>query len=694
MNKITVALVGNPNCGKTTLFNGLTGLRHHTGNWSGKVSSAERDEGKFTHIGYLFNVIDLPGVYSLSSRTQDEEFAAEYLLHDKPDVVVNIVDASHLEKNLFLTLQLTEIGIPVIVALNMNRFAKKDGIFVDEKKLREMLGVPVVKIEAVTKEGRDALLDEIIHAHEHTGELIPVFEHTHIHEDNHEHIEDNEETHLHSPTDAEPHTHKLTHSHAKNIHYYDEALEFHIADLCSEGMTRWDAIQTLIHQTLDEDTHTFVTRRHLEKEYGGLSLTEIISSQKYRYITHVLEKAVVVNGESLERVTQMIDRIVMNRVLAIPIFLGVMFVMFQIVFLLGSPIQQALASFFSWLGALVSVPLAGAPEWVNSLVVNGVIGGVGTVVSFLPNIVLMFLLLAVLENSGYLSRVAVIMDAIMRKIGLHGKSFIPMILGFGCSVPAVMATRTLDNPRAKKLTMLLTPFMSCSARLPVYTLFIGVFFTANQGLMLFLIYVIGVVIALLAGLLLQKTAFKADDSAFIIEIPAYHAPRVRDTLLCMWDSTKEFLVHAGSIIFPAVLVVWLLGSLPFGVEYASMDSVLGTIGTAISPFFEPLGFGIPEISVAIIMGLVSKEVVVGSLGSIYGAGDAGLSAVLPSIFTPVSAFSFMIFILLYIPCLATLLTIRRESDSWLFMFGVAVMYAVVAWLISFIVYQGGILLGF
>ncbi|HJJ39127.1 MAG TPA: ferrous iron transport protein B, partial [Methanocorpusculum sp.] len=667
MNKITFALVGNPNCGKTTLFNGLTGLRHHTGNWSGKVGSADRDEGKFTYKEYAFNIIDLPGVYSLSSRTQDEEFAAEYLLHDKFDVVVDIVDASHLEKNLFLTLQLTEIGIPVIVVLNMNKFAKKDGIFVDEKKLQEMLGVPVVRIEAVTKEGREELLDEIIRTHEHKGNPVPVYEHTHIHEDNHEHIDDNEDTHLHGPSDAEPHIHKLTHCHAKNIHYYDEALEFHIADLCSEGMTRWEAIQTLIHQTLDEDTHTFVTRRHLEKEYGGLSLTEIISSQKYRYITEILDKAVTVKGDVRERATQMIDKIVMNRVLALPIFLAVMFIMFQIVFLLGAPLQRALASFFSWLGELVSIPLADAPEWVNSLVVNGVIGGVGTVVSFLPNIILMFLLLAVLENSGYLSRVAVIMDSVMRKIGLHGKSFIPMILGFGCSVPAVMATRTLDNPRAKKLTMLLTPFMSCSARLPVYTLFVGVFFTANQGLMLFLIYIIGVVIALLVGLLLRKTTLKADDSAFIIEIPAYHAPRIRDTLLSMWDSAKEFLTHAGSIIFPAVLVVWLLGSLPFGVEYASMDSVLGSIGTAISPFFAPLGFGIPEVSVAIIMGLVSKEVVVGSLGSIYGAGEAGLSAVLPSIFTPLSAFSFMLFILLYIPCLATLLTIRRESGSWLFM---------------------------
>ena len=694
MKKITLALAGNPNCGKTTLFNSLTGLRHHTGNWPGKTVSVDRDEGRFTHKNCIFDLVDLPGIYSLSSRTLEEELAADYLLHEKPDVVVNIVDASHLEKNLFLTLQLMEIGVPVVVALNMNRFAKKDGIFVDEKKLGEMLGVPVIKIEAVTKEGRDALLDEVIHTCEYAGNQTVVFEHTHIHADNHEQIVDNENTHPNPPVEIHPHTHTLIHSHAKTIHYYDDSLEFHIADLCSEGMTRWEALQTLIHQKLDEETHTFVTGRHLENEYGGHSLTEIISTQKYQYIAEVLKKSVNINGTSRKRVTEMIDKIVMNRIFAIPFFLAIMFIMFQIVFLLGAPLQELLETFFGWLGSLTEIPLSNAPEWVNSLVADGIIGGVGTVISFLPNIILMFLLLAILENSGYLARTAVIMDAVMKKIGLHGKSFIPMILGFGCSVPAVMATRTLENQRAKKLTMLLTPFMSCSARLPVYTLIISIFFSENQGLMLFLIYIIGIIIALLVGFILRKTAFKGDETAFIIEVPAYHIPRVRDTLLSMWDNAKEFLIRAGRIILPAVLLVWLLGSLPFGVEYASMDSVLGSIGSAIAPFFAPLGFGIPEVAVSILMGLVAKEVVIGSLGSIYGVGEAGLNIILPSIFTPLSAFSFMLFILLYIPCLAALLTIRKESHSWLFTLGAAVMYVGIAWITAFIVFQGGTLLGF
>ena len=684
MNRITLALAGNPNCGKTTLFNGLTGLRHHTGNWPGKTVSVDRDEGRFTYKDYTFDLVDLPGIYSLSSRTLEEELAADYLLHDSPEVVVNVVDASHLEKNLFLTLQLIEIGVPVIVALNMNRFAKKDGIFVDEAKLSEVLGVPVVKIEAVTREGRDNLLDEVIREHEHVSQQVPEVIHTHVHEDMHESVSGI----------YEPQVHIQTHCHAATIHYYDDKLEFHIADLNAAGLTRWEAIQTLIHRSFEEDAHTYATRRNLESEYGGLSLTEIISSQKYAYIEKILKFAVTSKGPARERVTQAIDKIVMNRVLAFPIFLLVMFVIFQVVFLLGNPLQELLSSFFNYLGSAAAVPLADAPSWVSSLVVNGIIGGVGTVVSFLPNIIFMFLMLAILENSGYLSRVAVIMDAVMKKIGLHGKSFIPMILGFGCGVPAVMATRVLENERSKKLTMLLTPFMSCSARLPIYTLFISIFFTANQGLILFAVYIIGVLIALLVGLILRKTAFKGEESAFIIEMPAYHMPRVKDTLLSMWDNAKEFLGRAGSIIFPAVLVVWLLGSIPFGVEYASMDSVLGSIGTAVAPIFAPLGFGIPAVAVALIMGLVTKEVVIGSLGSIFGVGDAGLSAVLPTLFTPLSALSFIIFVLLYIPCIATLLTIKKESHSWLFMFAAAAMYFAIAWIAAFLVFQVGTLLGF
>ncbi|HJJ28133.1 MAG TPA: ferrous iron transport protein B [Methanocorpusculum sp.] len=646
MKKLTIALAGNPNCGKTTLFNGLTGLRHHTGNWPGKTVSVDRNEGKLTYKDHTFDIVDLPGIYSLSSRTLEEEIATEYLQTEKPDVVVNIIDAGNLEKNLFLTLQLIEICAPVVVALNMNKFAEHNGMTVDASKLQKALGVPVVKIEAVNKTGRDELLDAVIKG----APTLPT-------------------------------------------HYYDEELESHIVEFAANGKSRWTALQELIHPKLDETTLTFNTRRHLEEEYGGLTLTEIISTQKYNHISKIMEECVSINGKR-NKITEAIDKIVMNRILAIPIFLLVIFLVFQVVFAVGDPFMGWIEEFFGWLGEICGDALSAAPQWVSSLAVDGVIGGVGSVIVFLPNIILMFLMLAILENSGYLARVAVVTDAIMEKIGLHGKSFIPMILGFGCGVPAIMASRTLENERSKKLTMLLTPFMSCSARLPVYVLFTTAFFEAYQGVVLFAIYLLGIAVALLVGLILRKTAFKGEEAAFIIEMPSYHVPRVRDVLLAMWDNAKEFLSRAGVIIFPAVLFVWLLATLPFGVEYSSSESVLGMIGGFVAPVFAPLGFGFMEAAVSVIMGLLAKEVVVATMGTLFACGEDGLVSVLPTVFTPLSAFSFMTFVLLYIPCLASIFTIKKESHSWSFTILAALMYLVVAWVISFIIFQGGTLLGF
>ncbi|HJJ47777.1 MAG TPA: ferrous iron transport protein B [Methanocorpusculum sp.] len=646
MKKITLALAGNPNCGKTTLYNGLTGLRRHTGNWPGKTVTVDRNEGKLTCKDCTFEIVDLPGIYSLSSRTLEEEITAEYLLNENPDIVVNIVDAQNMEKNLYLTLQLIETGIPVVIALNMNRFAAKNGIQVDAEKLQTALGVPVVKIEAVSKSGREDLLDAVIRE---------------------------------TPTYP--------------VHCYDEKLESCIAEFTAEGKSRWIALSALIHQKEDETEHTACTRRRLEEEYGGLTLTEIISTQKYRYIAKIMKECVSITGKN-RNITDAIDKLVMNRILAVPIFLLVIFLVFQVVFAAGEPLMGLIEEFFSRLGQIAGDFLFGAPSWVTSLVVDGIIGGLGSVIVFLPNIILMFFMLAVLENSGYLARVAVIADALMKKIGLHGKSFIPMILGFGCSVPAIMASRTLENDRSKKLTMLLTPFMSCSARIPVYVLFITAFFEAYRGVILFAIYLLGIAVALAAGLILRKTVFKGEESDFIIEMPSYHVPRLRDVFFAMWDNAKEFLSRAGVIIFPAVLFVWLLATLPFGVEYASSDSVLGIVGGCISPVFAPLGFGFAEASVSIIMGLLAKEVVVGTMGTLFSCGEEGLVSVLPTVFTPLSALSFMVFVLLYIPCLAALFTMKKESHSWSFTIFAALMYLVIAWIISFIIYQGGSLLGF
>ncbi|HJJ47089.1 MAG TPA: ferrous iron transport protein B [Methanocorpusculum sp.] len=647
MKKIILALAGNPNCGKTTLFNGLTGLRHHTGNWPGKTVSIDRNEGRLTYKGYTFDIIDLPGIYSLSSRTLEEEIAAEYFTTEKPDVVVNIIDAGNLEKNLFLTLQLIEIGAPVVVALNMNEFAEGNGLVVDATKLSAELGVPVVKIEAINKTGRTNLLDAVID---------------------------------HKPVNV--------------VQFYDEELESHLSAFAKHGASRWEALQELIHPNTDESSLTFNTRRHLEKEYGGRTITEVISTQKYHRISEIVERVTKFTEGKRRKVTEILDKIFMNRIAAIPIFFLIMFMMFQIVFALGNPLAGGIWDLFKWLGGKASIVLTGAPDWIRSLLVDGIIGGLGSVIIFLPNIILMFLMLAILENSGYLARVAVIMDGIMKKIGLHGKSSIPMILGFGCGVPAIMASRTLENERSKKLTMLLTPFMSCSARLPIYVLFTTAFFAQYQGLVLFAIYTLGILIALLVGFILRKTAFKGEDPAFIIEIPSYHVPIVRDVLLTMWDNAKEFLKRAGVIIFPAVLFVWLLASTPFGVEYSSAHSVLGKIGSFIAPLFTPLGFGFMEAGISLIMGLLSKEVIIGSLGTLLAVGSGDLTESLQHVFSPLSALSFLIFCSLYVPCLATLFTIKKEAHSWSFTLLAGIMYIMVAWFVSFIVFQGGTLLGF
>lgn len=641
-----MVLVGNPNCGKTTLFNSLTGLRHHTGNWPGKTVSVDCCEGNLVIPGYTFDIVDLPGIYSLSSRTLEEDISAAYLLREHPDVVVNVIDAGNLEKNLFLTLQLIETGIPVVAVLNMNMFAARRGVYVDAEKLSCALGIPVIKLEAVNKTGCTELLAAVIN-----------------------------------------------YKKGNQVYFYDEMIESYLAECSINGLNRWSALLALTHPITDDSHYVNTPNCRFTQEYDGLSFIEIISQQKYQYISDMMVSCVEVCGVH-RNITDVIDKVVMNRFLAIPIFLVVMFLLFQIVFSLGSYFMGWIDDLFLLVGEFFNGILVSFPQWVSSLIVDGILGGIGSVIVFLPNILLMFLMLSVLENSGYLARVAVVMDGIMKMIGLDGKSFIPLILGFGCSVPAIMACRTLENEHSKKRTMLLTPFMSCSARLPVYVLFTTAFFTKYQGLVLFSLYLAGILVALLVGFILRKTAFKDGNSAFIIELPLYRIPRACDVFFTMWDNGKEFLSRAGIVIFPAVLFVWLLASVPFGVAYSSSESVLGMIGSFIAPVFAPLGFGFAEASVAVLMGILAKEVVIGTLGTLFSCGDEGLLQVLPSVFSSLSALSFMVFVLLYVPCLSTMSVIKKESRSWMFTLFAGFMYFTVAWCISFLVYQGGILLGF
>lgn len=651
--KLTIALAGNPNCGKTTLFNNLTGMHHHVGNWSGKTVTVERKEGKTEYNGYTFDIIDLPGTYSLSSRSLEEEITASYLKKEKPDVVVNIIDAANIERNLYLTLQLIEIGCPLVIALNMNNYAKARGFSVDADALSRALGVPVVKIEAVDKTGKDDLLDAVT-AKRALQAKMPCY--------------------------------GLLEEHILRLENLFE----------NKFENRFEILFSLINKSTTEDKIITDARESLEAQ-TSLDIAEVIANARYTYIEDVVKKSVVtIEQEKKHNLSDRIDKIVTNRILGFPIFLGIMFLIFQIVFVVGAPFMEGIEAAFQFFGEAATSGLLAlsVPDWVMSLVVDGIIGGVGGVVVFLPNIVLMFLLLSFLEGSGYMARVAILMDSLMKRIGLHGKSFIPMILGFGCSVPAIMATRTLETERERKLTMLLVPYLSCGARLPVYILLSGIFFAREvQGIVMFSLYVLGVLVALLVGFVLRKTIFKGESSEFIIEIPSYKIPNLKGVLLHAGNNAKDFIVHAGTVIFAACLVVWLLASLPFGVEYASSESLLGMFGSTIAPIFSPLGFGFTEAAIAIIMGVLAKEVVVGTFGTLFGVGEEALGGVLTNLFTPLSAYSFMVFILLYVPCIASLMTMKKESGSWRFMLFAAALMFGLAWLVSFIIYQGGLALG-
>ncbi len=641
MKELIVGLAGNPNVGKTTVFNRLTGMRQHVGNWPGKT--VERAEGHFKHGNYEFDVVDLPGNYALSAHSMEEIVSRDFIVDDDSDVIINVVDAANLERNLYLTVQMMELGANLVMALNMNDFAKKKEHIIDIKLMSELLGFPVVEVNAKTGDGFDELLTTV-------------------------------EKQAENPIDSSK---KLVYSndikgHLAEIQQYIEQ-DKDLMDVPSV----WTAVKLLEKDTIviDKVQHSSNGSRimvevdkvskHLYDVYKE-GPEEVIANARYAFIGGLMAEAVKRPAVEKESTTDKIDKIVTNRLLAPFIFLIIMYVMFQLTFTIGAPFQdmidQAFGALAGWVGGFLGEGL------LSSLICDGVIGGVGGVLTFLPIIILMFLFLSILEDSGYLARAAFTLDIIMHKIvGLHGKAFIPMILGFGCGVPAIMATRTMENEGDRMLAMMLVPFMSCTARLPIYGIFIAAFFSENQGLMLILIYVLGIFVALIVAAILKRTMFKGLSTPFVMELPTYKIPSVKGVLLHTWEKVKGFLRKAGTLILACSIVLWILQNIfPWGGTDPQM-SVLGIIGNTIAPIFAPLGFGTWQAAVAIIAGLAAKEVVVATFGTLAGMeedDEEGITNLVHDTFTPLSAFSFMAFTLLYTPCFAAIGAIKQETNSY------------------------------
>jgi ferrous iron transport protein B len=650
---IRIALIGNPNVGKTSIFNALTGSRQHVGNWPGVT--IEKKSGECRHKGWTMKITDLPGTYGLEARSPDERIANEYLVSGEPDVVVQVVDATNLERNLYLTTQLLDMGGKLVLALNMADMADGRGDRLDMSRLIGWLGVPAVRTSAIHGTGLEDLLDTIIDAYQNDGVPRPVVD-------------------------------------------LGAEIEGKVAELqgCLDDrkhLARWTALRLLggVEDPSEVTADGSVTACLLDA-LNGVDKEEMeldIVDRRYAAISSKL-KEIYSRGASRRSLSDAIDRVTTHKYLGIPIFLSLMWGMFQLTFVAAAPFATAIDSGFKWLASFVAENIQ--PEWQASLLGEGVIGGVGAVLVFLPNIMVMFLLIAILEASGYLARAAFIMDRVMSRLGLHGKSFIPMLLGFGCNVPAIMATRTIEDERSRIVTILSAPYISCSARLPVYLLLAGIFFPDNAGTVLFLLYLLGIGVAVLSALLFRRTILKGESSPFIMELPPYRMPRLKDVLLQMWERGSMYLRKAGTIILLGAIMVWSLASLPWGVEYGSEASYAGALGHVLEPILAPLGFDW-KIAVGLLFGFMAKEIMIAALGVLYGAEEgAGLEEAIADDLSASTAAGLMTFTLLYTPCIAALATIWKETRSvkWT-AFSLAYSLAI-AYIISFAVTNLGVLL--
>jgi len=723
MKTIKVAVVGNPNSGKSTLINSLTGSRLQVGNWPGVT--VEKKTALIKHKDYQIEFVDLPGVYSLSPYSIEEIVTRNFLTLEKPDVILNIVDSTNLERNLYLTIQLKELGVPIVLALNMSDEARKKGIELNIPLLESLLKVKAIQTVATKKEKVSEIFDVIVATYENRAEYINFIRYEHNIEELFEKIQ--------------------------NI------LKENASEILEKYPERW-VILKIIEQ--DEDILKKLTiynimeniTDHIKyfKRKNGLSddMQDILSDERYAKASGVAKEVLSTTQKTKYDLTEKLDKVFLNKFLGIPIFLLAMWLVFKLTFDFSSPFMDWIDGVFSgpltkWTAAALF--LLNAPEWTISLVTDGIIAGAGFVFVFVPVVGTIMLLITFLEASGYMARVAFIMDRFMHTMGLHGKSFIPLLLGFGCNVPSIYATRVLENERDRKLTSLLVPLMSCGARLPVYVVFIGAFFANNSGTVLWSLYVIGIVVAILLGIILKKTMYKDESSIFIMELPPYRLPTLRDLLVFTWLKVKHFVVKAGTYILAVSILVWFMLSLPWGVENKK-DSILGKIGTSIAPVLQPIGFGKWEAASSLITGIIAKEIVVSTMSQIYvpeededeenytsfgedireivvslgvavkesfenvfstfkistisaDESDEDLSINAPlrqklhSVFTPLSAYAFMVFVLLYWPCVVVGIAMKQEFGSWKLYGQTIAIHLITAWIVSFIIYQGGMLIG-
>jgi len=665
-----LALIGNQNCGKTTLFNSLTGANQHVGNFPGVT--VEQKIGEIRGVKNC-SVADLPGIYSLRPYTGEEIVTRDFLLDQKPDGIINIVDATNIERNLYLTLQLLELRIPTVLALNMMDEVRANGGTIDVQAMSEKLGVPVVPISAVKNEGVSELVQKAVAAVKEN--IRPAV--------------------LDFCTDGPVHRciHAVSHLIEDHAHALNAPPRF-----CATKLIEGDQPMTE-KLGLSQNEKELLEHSVLEMEKdAGLDRNAALADMRYSFIEKIVAQTVIKCHESKERRRSVnLDRILTGKYTAIPIFFAAMLLIFWLTFnVIGNALSSLLSLGIDALTGLVDQALTayGINPVIHSLVIDGIFAGVGSVLSFLPIIVTLFFFLSILEDTGYMARIAFIMDKLLRHIGLSGRSIVPMLIGFGCSVPAILATRTLASDRDRKMTILLTPFMSCSAKIPIYAVFCAAFFPKYQALVMISLYIAGILLAILIALLLKNTAFRGSPIPFVMELPNYRMPSPRNVLLLLWDKARDFLRRAFTVIFVATIIIWFLQTfdIRFNPVTDNSRSLLALLGQGLAPLFRPVGFNDWRVATALVSGFTAKEAVVSTLGVLLNTNTASLATALSGLFTPLSAVSFLLFTLLYTPCVAAVATIKNELKSAGGTFGLVLMQCAIAWIIAFLVYRVGLML--